>query len=259
MSLLPKEHGAYGQLAFPLLTAFAVGGVSRAGLAIAVTTLAGFLAHEPATILLGFRGARARREHGADATHWLTACVVAGLVAGATAIALMPAEARWSLGLVLVPATLLAFAWMRGREKSWYSELAAALAFSGVAVPVCLAAEAPLSTAFTAAIPFALLFISGTLAVRVVILRVRSGGDPRAMQKTRRWAFVVTVVAIVLLGTTARADLIPPTILFAAAPGLAVSALVAAFPPAPARLRTLGWALVASSVLTCGIIVAMLT
>jgi Cu/Ag efflux pump CusA len=46
--LLPKEHGAYGQIAFPLATAFAVAGVSAAGLFLCITAVAGFLAHEPA-------------------------------------------------------------------------------------------------------------------------------------------------------------------------------------------------------------------
>ena len=32
MALLPKEHGAYGQLAFPLVTAFAVAGVTMPAL-----------------------------------------------------------------------------------------------------------------------------------------------------------------------------------------------------------------------------------
>jgi len=30
VSLLPKEHGAYGQIAFPVLTAFLFAGVSTA-------------------------------------------------------------------------------------------------------------------------------------------------------------------------------------------------------------------------------------
>jgi hypothetical protein len=50
--MLPKEHGAYGQIAFPILTAFLVSGVSVAGLLIAAAVVAGFLAHEPAAILL---------------------------------------------------------------------------------------------------------------------------------------------------------------------------------------------------------------
>lgn len=53
MSLLPKKHGAYGQITFPLIAAFAVAGVSVGGLLMAAAVIAGFVAHEPASILLG--------------------------------------------------------------------------------------------------------------------------------------------------------------------------------------------------------------
>ncbi len=58
MSLLPKEHGAYGQMAFPLATAFAVAGMNAPALLIGVAVLAGSLAHEPVLVLLGMRGTR---------------------------------------------------------------------------------------------------------------------------------------------------------------------------------------------------------
>jgi hypothetical protein len=35
VNLLPREHGAYGQMAFPLVTAFGVAGVSAGGLLLA--------------------------------------------------------------------------------------------------------------------------------------------------------------------------------------------------------------------------------
>jgi hypothetical protein len=41
-----------------------------------------------------------------------------------------------------------------------------------------------------------------------------------------------------------------------AAPGLLTAAVIAVYPPAPSGLRTLGWTLVAISVLTTAIVVA---
>jgi hypothetical protein len=41
-----------------------------------------------------------------------------------------------------------------------------------------------------------------------------------------------------------------------AAPGLLTAAVIAVYPPAPSRLRTLGWTLVAISVLTTALVVA---
>ena len=60
--LFPREHGAYGQVAFPLIAAFGVAGPSTSGVLIAVTVIAAFLAHEPALVLLGYRGPRAKRD-----------------------------------------------------------------------------------------------------------------------------------------------------------------------------------------------------
>lgn len=63
MGLFPKEHGAYGQITFPLIAAFAVAGASLSGVLVATAVIAGFLAHEPGLVILGqrFQGeARAR-------------------------------------------------------------------------------------------------------------------------------------------------------------------------------------------------------
>ena len=49
--MLPREHGAYGQLAFPLVTALVIAGVTLSGVLIAVAAIAGFLAHEPLLVL----------------------------------------------------------------------------------------------------------------------------------------------------------------------------------------------------------------
>jgi hypothetical protein len=69
--MLPKEHGAYGQLLFPMATAFAVAGVSpESGVAAAAMT-AVFLAHEPLLVWLGRRGSRAKRENGRRAMWFL--------------------------------------------------------------------------------------------------------------------------------------------------------------------------------------------
>jgi hypothetical protein len=50
---LPKEHGAYGQIAFPLAASYGVAGVSTGSLLLSVAAIAAFLAHEPAAIVLG--------------------------------------------------------------------------------------------------------------------------------------------------------------------------------------------------------------
>ena len=184
-SLLPREHGAYGQIAFPLVTAFVVAGISPAGLLFAIAVIVGFLAHEPAAVVLGLRGSRAKREFGGPAMRWLAFYLAIGAAAGFGALLAIDPAARWSLAVPIVPAVLLAVETIRGRDKSVQAEIVAAVAFSAAAIPVCMAAGATATDAAAVAIPFALLFAASTLAVRVVILRVR-GGVP-VMLDARVW------------------------------------------------------------------------
>ena len=256
--MFPKEHGAYGQLAFPLVTSLAVAGVSAPALLIAVAAIAGFLAHEPLLVVLGMRGIRARREQGTRATAWLIATGVVGVISGILAIWLAPAATRWTFAVPIVPAAVLIGALAAGREKSTIGEISAAMAFSFVAVPLCVTAGAPLATGYAVAITFTSLFVASTLGVRIVILKVRGGGDPRAVRATRVLLLVVAGVVMTTVMVGAARELLPWSTLAAIAPGLAMSLFIAARPPAPARLRTVGWMLVSLSALTAAMLIAML-
>lgn len=256
MSLWPKEHGAYGQLAFPLITALAAAGVSAGGTLTALAVIAGFLAHEPAAVVLGLRGLRARREWGSSAAMWLLVLCIGGGVAGFAAIWTIEPSVRWSLAVPVIPALVLAVAMLRHREKSWYGEASAALAFSGAAVPVTMAAGGTLETAAVVAIPFALLFVTTTLAVRVVILGVRGGGNPRAAAPTRNATVALTAGAAGLLVLTWLTGLSSYSILIAAAPGLVTAGTIAMRPPLPARLRRVGWTLVAVAFITAALVLS---
>jgi hypothetical protein len=121
-----------------------------------------------------------------------------------------------------------------------------------------MAAGVSPAIAAAVAIPFALLFVANTLAVRVVILRVRRGGEPFAASVTRRAALSLAVCGPVVLGLLVAAGLTPTSVIAAAAPGLLTAAVIALHPPAPTHLRTLGWTLVAVSILTTAIVVTTL-
>src|SRR5262245_62060924 len=147
ISMLPREHGAYGQLLFPLVTSLAVAGLSRTATLIALTAVAGFLAHEPLLVLLGRRGARAQRDQRRVAIGALGAATTAAIAAGVFAVLLAPRAMWWSFLLPLAPGALLAAAIVLGREKHALGEVGAALTFSFVAVPLCLASGASARTA----------------------------------------------------------------------------------------------------------------
>jgi hypothetical protein len=104
--------------------------------------------------------------------------------------------------------------------------------------------------AVATALPFALMFVAQTLAVRSVILRVRGGGNAAAAQTTARLALGVAAVGLAifaLLAVRGRVSWVAPS---AAVPGALSAAYLALFPPPPTRLRTVGWALVSASVAT---------
>ena len=253
--MLPREHGAYGQLGFPLATAVTVAGTSSAGLLIVLAAIAAFLAHEPAEILLGHRGPRARRDQGARARSAFAIAATAAVAAGAAAVLTLPPALYWSLAVPLVPAVLLGACTVTGKEKTWYGEVAAATAFSTVAVPIVIAGGGSGLQALTIAIPFALFSVLSTLAVRVVILRVRGGGDALATSRTRRAVFILGSLAATTLVALAAASVLPWVIAAAAAPGLLAATAVAAAPPPPTRLKRLGWTLMGASVLTAAIVI----
>jgi hypothetical protein len=253
--MLPREHGAYGQLGFPLATALVVAGGSPAGLLIATAAIAAFLAHEPSEILLGHRGPRSLRDQGPRARVALGVCALAALAAGLGAVAALEPSAYWSLAVPLVPALLLSACTLTGREKTWYGEVTAAVAFSSVAVPIVVAGSGSMHQALTIAIPFALFSVLSTLAVRVVILRVRGGGDPVATDRTRRAVFTLSGLGVAALGALAAVSALPWTIPAAALPGVLAATIVAAFPPPPAKLKRLGWTLMGASLLTAAIVI----
>jgi hypothetical protein len=256
MSLLPREHGAYGQIAFPLVTSFAVAGVSGPAVLVALAAIAGFLAHEPLLVFLGARGVRARREQSRPAAVWLIVTSVIAVGAGLVALWSAPTSIRWSFLLPLLPAVFLAAAIGAKREKSSQGEVAVALAFSLLAVPVCLAAGASVGTALAVGSAFASIFVTGTLGVRVVVLKVRRGGNPEAGRSTRITVVALTSAAGVGLAAAALVAALPWAALTAAAPGLAAAAWIAMFPPAPTRLRTVGWTLVATAAAAALILLA---
>jgi hypothetical protein len=247
VSLLPREHGAYGQMAFPIVTSFGVAGVTTPALLIAIGVIAGFLAHEPLLVLLGRRGVRVTRELGRCATVWLVFAVPTAIGTELVALFFVPLSVRWSLFLPLVPAAPFAVAVAVKREKSWQGEVAIALVFSLVAVPICLAADASTGTALAVGIAFAVIFVTGTLAVRVIVLESRRGGNPHAARATRVTVLMLTTAAGVGLVSTAVDGLLSWTTLVAAAPGLGGASWLTLFPPPPTRLRTVGWALVITS------------
>ena len=252
--LLPKEHGAYGQMSFPLVTSLIVAGPARGSLLLAAAVIAGFLVHEPFMVLLGYRGVRARRERQRDAIAGLAIFGAALAVTGIAAVLSMPGQ-RWAVLLPLVPSLFLAVEASSGREKDWPAEVAVATAFSLTAIPICAAAGEPLDAGVMIAAAFAVNFVLATLGVRVIILRVRAGGNMRAAAATRNAVFLLAAMALAAGVAALVAGMVPPLAAAALLPGVVAGIIVAWQAPAPARLRQVGWTLVGMSTLIALILI----
>ena len=250
--MLPREHGAYGQLLFPLVTALAIGRPGAAALTLSAAAIFGFLAHEPLLILLGQRGRRAAQEQRPRAWRWFAAWAVAALACAALAIALMPVYARIGLsipgGLTLVLGIVIA----ARHERTTAGEILTALTLSSLAYPIALTAQAPSRAAVTCAAAFATAFVAATVSVRAVIMRTRR--PPAAL--SRIVAALALVVAILGLATLWRLDLAAGVGVWAALPVCAVGFVLVLAPPSATRLRVVGWTLVAATTATAIVLIA---
>ena len=240
--MLPREHGAYSQMALPVVTSLVVARASPPAVFIAIVVVCGFLAHEPLLLLLGGRGVRARRAMGSRARVWFATMCISMLAAGVAAFWLTSAGARWSFALPLVPAAWVAAAALSRQEKRASTEIAVALAFALAAFPICLSAGAAVDTAASVALVFASVYVTGVLCVRALVLGRRAGGNPLASRATRFALIVVAVGSALGITIAVTRGWLPWATLAAAAPGLA-TAVVLASRPQRAALKTVGWSL----------------
>ena len=252
--MLPKEHGAYGQLLFPLVTALAVGRPGPVALLLAAAAVGAFLAHEPLLVLLGQRGARAAREQRGRAATWFGVCAGAAALCGVAAVALAPFDVRVWLTVPAALAALLSAFIFTQQEHTTAGEMLSAVALSSLALPVARAGGASLVVAVTCAATFSAAFVSGTLCVRAVIAATRRPPSLAA----RVIAGLTAAASIAALGMLAAAGRISGSGLLAALPVCAGGLLLVLMPPSARHLRTIGWSLVAATTLTAvALIVAL--
>lgn len=245
-SLLPQEHGAWGQLVMPLLSGLALARPTLPAALIAAATVLAFLAHEPWVVALGHRGERARLQDGPRALRMMAGLLATAGVLGATGLWLAPPVVRVA---ALVPAALAAIVILLvllERERTIPGELTVAFALAGAGGVVALASGAPPDTATAAFATWAIAFGCSVFAVQTVLLGARSRG---AGDAGRRHA--VYVLAISLGGSAAALAMglgwrVPAAVL----PTAALSLVVCLGRFSTARLRALGWSLVVATTAT---------
>ena len=243
-SLWPREHGAYFQLAVPLITALAMRVPSFAAVALAVASCLAFLAHEPLLVMLGLRGPKMQQRDGARATRRLAVLATGTAVAGAAGLALAPPATWLVAALLLAPVgAVIALAWRRS-EHTLIGELLAAIALSGAGAPVLVASGAALAIAVRLWLDWALGFAASVVAVHRVIARHKRPAS--SIDLAAALGLVAVDAACLAIAARAATTLI-------AAPLLSLAALLVIAPPAASRLRAIGVAIAVASAVSAAL------
>ncbi len=252
--LIPHEHGAYGQLGFPVAAVLAAGNVDTSAVLLIVACAAAFVAYEPLLVLLGQRGVRARREWAGEARRTLAWSVIVAVVTGTAGAWLLPPDERWTLGLPAVfGAAAVALVVLRV-HKTTPGEILVASALSSCAMPVGVAAGLVPVAAAACALVFATGFCAATLAVRSAIALQRR----EAASASRLAAIVVALASPVAVEMFVRLFALDARLWLATTPLSLLALVLAARPPSARHLRRVGWALVAAGAAATVIVAVLL-
>ena len=250
--MIPREHGAYAELLFPIVTVFLGGLPTTSTLLLAIGAIAAFLANEPLLVLVGQRGTRMKREEGGRAQRALLVFLMFALAAGIAGLALAPRPAQFAVVLpLLLGATLIMLA-IQGLERSMFGEGLAAATLSSVAVPLGLSAGLDLRVALAVALIWALTALLGTSIVRLTVARTKAKTEHELRNvRIKRSALILVCIALIAIGVAAPfGSRVGLWVLAAAVPVALVVLAMAALQPTARRLRLMGWSLVAANLLS---------
>jgi hypothetical protein len=238
-ALWPREHGAYILLLVPIATSLLAKGSSWAGDAIALGAGLAFLASEPLRVVLGGRGVRMRELDGPRARARLALLGTLAVIAGGTGLALAPKAAIW-LAVLLAPLVgFVLVASRRGTVRTVIGEIIAAVALAGAGAPVAVAGGMNLRDALVIWFGWSLAYAATVVVVHHMIARHRHARSPA----DARSGIVVVLLCVTLVAWSAAF----PLARFATPLAFAV-VLVLIWVPRATRLRAVGIAFLASSV-----------
>ena len=247
----PREHGAYAMLTFPVVSGWIVGGLSLAGVGFAVAVLGGFLAHEPATVLLGGRGERLATSAWEEAWRRLLSRLAAALAGVSVFVYLAPAEAlqaaAWPLAGALGVGALL----VAGRVKSVPGEIWVAATFASVHLPIAAAGGASGAGLWLPALVWLGGFVPPTLAVHALKARFKAARSGKGTVRNRWTASAAPAAAVLVtaaaVGAAAAWGL---TGSLAVLPMAVAAGVVSVLAIHPRHLKRVGWTMVLTDVAT---------
>lgn len=244
------------ELLFPLLTAFALGRPTLAGIAFAVATILVFVSHEAVLVLLGRRGQAFLLERGPTAKRLLVALLAPAVLLGVCALATLSEAARLA---VLVPVVLAVPAWVvamrRESQRTLPVELWVGAALASVALPVALDAGLSPERAASLVAVWTLSHWLGTVAARAVLYRAKDGG--RGLVLARALGAIVTIgcLGAWAFGLSRGASL--AWLALSPLPWALSSLYLASRPPPPTEMRKIGYGLVGASLLSSALVIAL--
>jgi hypothetical protein len=244
--LLPREHGAYAQIIFPLLTALALGNGSAPQFLWAAASMALFVAHEPLLILAGERGRRSHAELGERARTFAAILSATAFATGALGWWHAPQGARLALLVPLALAALLIPLIVSHREKSLAGELLVAFTFSTMLIPVALAGAVSFRAAVIASAVWSTIFSLGIFMVRAVIANAKKGAVGTGLVYASRTLSLAAIASSLALLLT---DAVPAAAAAAILPAAFITLACNLIAIHPRHLRGLGWSLVGSNVI----------
>ena len=246
-SLLPREHGAYAGIAFPLITALSLGAPTAVQLLWLAGCVAVFLAHEPLLIILGERGRRSHTALGARARKAAYGLVALAVAVGGLGWWLAPAVARVALFLPLALGALLLRLILTHRERSLLGELLACVTLSSVVIPIALAGGVSLQVAIIAGAIWCAVSALAVLIVRATIARAKQTTNHRRLSNA---TMACSAAALLMSFFLTRADVLPVLAAAAILPFVLLAVAFSIVHVHPRHLRTMGWSLVGSNVIT---------
>jgi hypothetical protein len=245
--LLPREHGAYAELLFPVVTGWASRSPDVATVLFTVAVVAGFLSYEPLMVLRGVRGRRLQDALGETAHTQLLLFLSVGTVTGVLAVALT-GTATQVAALVPAACAVALLPWLyRHRLKTLAAEILVVAAFSATVLPLAVREAADWRFAWTAAAVWCGSFTLGTLAVHAIKVRHKQTVGVR-WSRPAAPALALVAVGIGVVGPVLGA--IPVTTGVALVVPAVLAGLFSVLPVHPRRLKRVGWSLVVANVIT---------
>lgn len=239
-SLWPREHGAYVQLAIPLIAAVVIA-PSVAGALIAIGAACAFLASEPLRVLTGLRGARMQQQARARASRRLTLTGGIAMIAGVTGLALAPPSALVVATILAILTVVIGLLAYQAAVATTPGEILVAVTLAGTGVPVALAGGLAINDALFLWSMWSVGFATMVVAVQHVLERHRRA-VPSGPIRIGVWAAAFVIAGVVVLDARALTAL-------ALALG---SALLVTLSPRATRLKEVGVAFTIAAVIAAG-------